>query len=141
MPETLNEKALEAAKQYARNEMVLILDSGIEGLIRTYLSSLPAGDYAGLVERLMKRAHPMSTFGANLFNPDGEEAATAITALVAERDAERTAREAAEARVKAMDEALGMAERAMTKDSFCEAERLEEGLRIIRRARAVKEGE
>jgi hypothetical protein len=95
----------------------------------THVHAGNAGDYAGLVKRLRAHTEKNEVAGSVWWETPEvcEEAAAAVAVL--------------EARVKTMDEAMEKAERAMTKDSFCETERLEEGLRIIRRARAAKEGE
>lgn len=44
-------------------------------------------------------------------------------------------------RVKGLADKLKLAEYVMTKDSFCEAERLEEGLSVVRRIRSALEAE
>lgn len=116
MTETLNEKALEAAHEAAGWDAPHNKER-TAAAIRAYLSSLPAGDYAGLVERLngIYRIPITDGLGAvgsgeepdnpNEFvrkfdtAPIQQEAATAIAALVAERDALK-------AQVKVVDEAL-----------------------------------
>lgn len=181
MTETLNEKALwrysinygpEGEANYA---FVYDADGHLVSNLKTNhaiavvaamnASSLPAGDYAGLVDELMAEVAEQRQMGEPISGSKVEEAATAITTLVAERNSPWTdvtpqcaeylaaisRAEAAEAQVKAMDEALeniSMMHDGNMPDALAGMSELDYARRTIssihseaRRARAVKGGE
>lgn len=211
MPETLNEKALQAARDTVKTATAYNQSADISTVsdiaIRAYLSSLPAGDYAELVDGLKAWSDDFTGSYEAGVRTICHKAATAIAALSAERDAfKRMCREnydafsamrndinelignmasqestlsngpemslecaavveavsgyarraeAAEDRVKAMDEALEQCERAIAEyyryqtggetrgsyDGKPERNGLWSAMYAARRARAVKEGE
>lgn len=130
MTDTLNEKALEKAREaYSEASGRNCAAAGLDAAIRAFLSSLPAGYYAGLVEEIheaewWQRGDENGTTVVSVAPERLAEAyvaqSAAIAALVAGRDAwQREAKSlsdkysdayvrsrSAEAQLKAMDEAL-----------------------------------
>jgi len=152
----LDEKALDAAWWAVSGAGYGHLETLIADAIRTYLAALVPSDVAGLCERVLRADLDAVHEAASTLQSQASALAAAQAenaALKAERDkltcrvqdlkiekshieAERDAAlAAAQAEIEALNGALKLAEFMLTKDSLCDAERIEEGLIAIRRAR------